>query len=130
MDELACRLDVEVTDGLAPPALQAGISTWLEAVQAACSCTPIVYTDPSFWRKNCAGDFSVSFMACLLCGRTRGACDLAGLDFLAAYRPWKREWYIGPGRPQLLRTFVRGSAATRRSLKPAAGPTRRGEAAR
>jgi hypothetical protein len=51
-------------------------------------------------------------MACLLCGRARDTCELAGLDFLAAYRPWKREWYLGPGRPQLLRTFVRGSSAT------------------
>jgi lysozyme len=68
MDDMALppALDVEVTDGLAPPALQAGISTWLKAVQAACSCTPIVYTDPSFWRKNCAGDFGASplWLAC------------------------------------------------------------------
>jgi lysozyme len=60
MDDLALppALDVEVTDGLAPPALQAGIKTWLEAVRAAFGCTPIVYTDPSFWRRNVAADFS------------------------------------------------------------------------
>jgi lysozyme len=60
MDDLALppALDVEVTDGLAPPALQAGIKTWLEVVQPALGCTPIVYTDPSFWRRNVAADFS------------------------------------------------------------------------
>ena len=60
MDDLALppALDVEVTDGLYPPALQAGIRTWLEAVQAAVGCTPIVYTDPSFWREHVAADFS------------------------------------------------------------------------
>jgi lysozyme len=60
MDNLALppALDVEVTDGLAPLALQTGIRTWLEAVQAAFGCTPIVYTDPSFWRRNVAADFS------------------------------------------------------------------------
>jgi lysozyme len=60
MDDLALppALDIEVTDGLDPPALQAGIRTWLETVQAAFGCTPTVYTDPSFWRENVAGDFS------------------------------------------------------------------------
>jgi len=47
-----------VTDGLDPPAMQAGIKTWLEIVRTALGCTPIVYTDPSFWRENVAGDFS------------------------------------------------------------------------
>jgi lysozyme len=60
MDDLALppALDVEVTDGLEPTALQAGIRTWLENVQAAYGCTPIVYTDPSFWRERVAADFS------------------------------------------------------------------------
>jgi lysozyme len=60
MDNLALppALDVEVTDGLAPSTIQMGIRTWLETVQAAFGCTPIVYTDPSFWRRNVAADFS------------------------------------------------------------------------
>ena len=56
--DLPPALDVEVTDGLGPPALQAGIRTWLDSVQAAFRCTPIIYTDPSFWRENVAADFS------------------------------------------------------------------------
>ena len=51
-------LDIEVTDGLAASAMQAGIRTWLATVQAAFGCTPIVYTDPSFWREHVAADFS------------------------------------------------------------------------
>jgi lysozyme len=60
MDDMALppALDVEVTEGLAPPELQAGIRTWLATVQAAFGCTPILYTDPSFWRENVAADFS------------------------------------------------------------------------
>jgi lysozyme len=60
MDDLALppALDVEVTDGLDPSAMQVGIKTWLETVRLALSCSPIVYTDPSFWRENVAGDFS------------------------------------------------------------------------
>jgi lysozyme len=60
MDDLAIApaLDVEVTDGLDRAALQQGIRIWLETVGAALECTPIVYTDPSFWQDNVAADFS------------------------------------------------------------------------
>jgi lysozyme len=60
MDDMSLppALDVEVTEGLAPSALQAGIRTWLETVQTAFGCTPIVYTDPSFWRESVDADFS------------------------------------------------------------------------
>ena len=60
IDDLALppALDIEVTDGLAPSALQVGIRTWLATVQAAFGCTPILYTDPTFWRENVAADFS------------------------------------------------------------------------
>ena len=37
-----------------------GQGDWLETVQAAFDCTPVVYTDPSFWRENVAGDFSAA----------------------------------------------------------------------
>lgn len=60
MDDLALppALDVEVADGLDPPALQQGIKTWLETVGAVLARAPIVYTDPSFWRQHVAADFS------------------------------------------------------------------------
>jgi lysozyme len=60
MDEMALppALDVEITDGLAPAALRDGIGTWLESVQSALGCRPLVYTDPSFWRNSVAADFS------------------------------------------------------------------------
>jgi lysozyme len=60
VDDLALppALDVEVTGGLDPPALQQGIKTWLETVGAALGRTPIVYTDPSFWQEHVAADFS------------------------------------------------------------------------
>ncbi|HYZ27382.1 MAG TPA: GH25 family lysozyme [Geminicoccaceae bacterium] len=60
MDDMALSpaLDVEITDGLDPAALQQGIRAWLETVQAALGCKPVVYTDPSFWRSSVAADFS------------------------------------------------------------------------
>jgi lysozyme len=60
MDDMALppALDVEITGGLGRPALQDGIRTWLETVQAALGCKPVVYTDPSFWRTSVAADFS------------------------------------------------------------------------
>ena len=59
MDDLAIApaLDVEVTDGLDPAALQQGIRCWLDEVAAALGRPPIVYTDPMFWRANVGGDF-------------------------------------------------------------------------
>ncbi|HZD26642.1 MAG TPA: GH25 family lysozyme [Alphaproteobacteria bacterium] len=50
-------LDVEVTEGVDPPALRAGIKAWLEAVEATLACKPVLYTDPSFWRTNGSADF-------------------------------------------------------------------------
>jgi lysozyme len=55
---LAPALDVEITDGLERAALQQGIRTWLETVQAALGGKPVVYTDPTFWRSSVAADFS------------------------------------------------------------------------
>jgi lysozyme len=71
MDALAMppALDVEVTDGLNPSALQEGIGTWLETVHVALGCRPIVYTDPSFWHKSVAADFS-SYPLWLACYAT------------------------------------------------------------
>lgn len=59
-DDLALppALDVEITDGLHPAAMQEAIRVWLEAVQAALGCKPVVYTDPSFWKNSVrGGDF-------------------------------------------------------------------------
>jgi lysozyme len=60
MDDMALppALDVEVSDGLDRPAREAGIRTWLEQVRTAAGCTPILYTDPSFWREHVDADFS------------------------------------------------------------------------
>jgi lysozyme len=60
MDDMALSpaLDVEITDGLERAALQQGIRTWLETVQAALGGKPAVYTDPAFWRSSVAADFS------------------------------------------------------------------------
>lgn len=59
MDESALppALDIEVTGGVAPAELRSGIARWIEAVKSAVGCAPILYTDPSFWRDNVAGDF-------------------------------------------------------------------------
>ena len=43
-------LDLEVTGGLRPPALQQWTRTWLETVHRATGRKPIVYTSPVFWR--------------------------------------------------------------------------------
>jgi len=57
-DALPPALDVEVTDGVDPATLTACIETWLEAVEAALRCKPVVYTDPSFWRDNVGADLA------------------------------------------------------------------------
>ena len=46
--ELPPALDVEVTDGVAPAHLVAGISAWLDVVTARLG-RPLIYTSPSFW---------------------------------------------------------------------------------
>ncbi|HEU5042629.1 MAG TPA: glycoside hydrolase family 25 protein, partial [Nocardioidaceae bacterium] len=43
-------LDLEVTGGLRPKALQRWTRTWLETVHRATGRKPIVYTSPVFWR--------------------------------------------------------------------------------
>ena len=43
-------LDLEVTGGLHPKALQRWTRTWLETVHRATGRKPIVYTSPVFWR--------------------------------------------------------------------------------
>jgi len=43
-------LDLEVTGGLRPKALQQWTRTWLETVHHATGRKPIVYTSPVFWR--------------------------------------------------------------------------------
>lgn len=43
-------LDLEVTGGLRPKALQRWTRTWLETVHGATGRKPIVYTSPVFWR--------------------------------------------------------------------------------
>ncbi len=34
------------------------IATWLETVEAALHCKPVVYTDPWFWREHVGADLS------------------------------------------------------------------------
>lgn len=43
-------LDLEVTGGLRPHALQRWTRTWLRTVRRATGRTPIIYTSPVFWR--------------------------------------------------------------------------------
>ena len=50
-DDLPPVIDVEVTDGLAPPRSSAAVKTWVEHVQAAIGRAPIVYTGKYFWRR-------------------------------------------------------------------------------
>lgn len=45
-------LDIEVTNGVGPQALQAGIETWVKIIEAKAGRKPVLYTDPSFWRDN------------------------------------------------------------------------------
>ena len=46
--ELPPVLDVEVTDGVAPAQLVAGVCAWLDVVAARLG-RPLIYTSPSFW---------------------------------------------------------------------------------
>lgn len=57
-DSLPPALDIEVTDGVDVQGLQTGIRAWVETVQAAVCCKPVIYTDPSFWRENVKADLS------------------------------------------------------------------------
>jgi lysozyme len=59
MDDVALppALDVEVTEGVDPATLRAGIKAWLENVESALKCRPVLYTDPGFWRANGSADF-------------------------------------------------------------------------
>jgi len=51
-------LDIEVTDGVAPTALQSAIHTWVGTIGAATNCNPVIYADPYFWRQDVGADFS------------------------------------------------------------------------
>jgi lysozyme len=55
-DALPPALDVEVTDNVDPASLRGCVVTWLETVEGALGCKPVVYTDPSFWRANVGAD--------------------------------------------------------------------------
>ena len=44
-------LDVEVTDGVSPVDIVAGMKVWLELVEARAGVPPIIYTSPGFWRE-------------------------------------------------------------------------------
>lgn len=57
-DALPPALDIEVTDGAAPAALRACVITWLQTVEAALRCKPVIYTDPSFWRDHVGAGLS------------------------------------------------------------------------
>ena len=48
--DLPVALDLEVTLGVDPAVILAGIAIWLEAVAAATGRTPLIYTYPSFWK--------------------------------------------------------------------------------
>lgn len=48
--DLPAVLDLEVTGGLRPAALQQWTATWLQTVRRATGRKPIVYTSPEFWR--------------------------------------------------------------------------------
>jgi lysozyme len=73
-------LDVEVTDGVDPAALQACVETWLETIEAAVRCKPVVYTDPWFWRDNVGADLG-AYPLWL-------ACYAATPDIPASWQGW------------------------------------------
>ncbi len=53
--DLVPALDVEVTNGLSVPDMQAWVRTWLERVTAVTGVRPMIYTSPNFW-ENAMGD--------------------------------------------------------------------------
>lgn len=57
-DALPPALDIEVTGGVDVAGLRLAIEGWIENVEPAVGCKPILYTDPSFWREHVAADFS------------------------------------------------------------------------
>jgi len=51
-------IDVEVTGGLGPTALQKKIRTWVDRVQTKLGVAPIIYTGTYFWRDQVGGPLS------------------------------------------------------------------------
>jgi uncharacterized protein (TIGR03382 family) len=54
-DDLPPVLDVEATDGVAPEALAAAVTQWMEYVEAALGEAPIIYTGKYFWNDQVGG---------------------------------------------------------------------------
>jgi len=48
-------LDVEVSGEQSPSAIAAAIQQWLDSVQQALDCTPMIYTSASFWNAALGG---------------------------------------------------------------------------
>jgi GH25 family lysozyme M1 (1,4-beta-N-acetylmuramidase) len=47
--DLVPALDVEKTNGLSVPEMQAWVGTWLERVRSVTGVRPMIYTSPNFW---------------------------------------------------------------------------------
>jgi lysozyme len=50
--DLPVALDIEVTDGVSTDSLIAGVTSWLQAIEAATGKKPIIYTYVSFWKSS------------------------------------------------------------------------------
>ena len=55
---LAPVLDIEVTNDVDPKDIRAGAKTWLDAVEQATGCRPIIYTNRYFWNENLGNEFA------------------------------------------------------------------------
>lgn len=45
-------LDIEIAEGANPTTVSNDILIWLEAVEEALACKPVIYTSPNFWDKH------------------------------------------------------------------------------
>ena len=51
-------LDIEVTKNVSATNIAAGVKIWLEFVEQATGCQPIIYTYADFWDTNLGSDFA------------------------------------------------------------------------
>lgn len=52
--QLAPVLDIEITQGQTPQAIKAAVDEWLEYVEDALNCRPVIYTDIRYWQTTLA----------------------------------------------------------------------------
>ena len=51
-------LDVEITSGLKPAQIRAGVMQWLEFVEKQTGCRPMIYSYAAYWNQNLGGEFA------------------------------------------------------------------------